>query len=137
MKIKYKKKRFTQNLTFSIIWTVLGFLNLQYSDNNNWTDYGYLFVALLYWFGYVMEKRNQYLTVDNESIKENSPFGKKINLSEISWIKKYAGDYILKTNREKMKIHTEIIDENSLAHLNRTLQKLNLPPDKTPFGNRV
>jgi len=135
MKIKYKKKRFTQNLIFSIIWTVLGFLNLKYSGDNDWTDYGYLFVALLYWIGYITEKTNQYLTVNNESIKKNSPFGKEIKLSEINWIKKFAGDYILKTDSKKMTIHTEIIDEDSLTYLNQTLEKLNLPADKTPFAN--
>ena len=62
---------------------------------------------------------------------------KKINLNEINWIKKFAGDYTLKTEQKELKINTELIDENSLTELNRILAELNLPPEKTPFANNV
>ena len=134
MKIKYKKKRFKQNLIFGIVWTILGFLNLQYIGENNWLDYGFLLVAMLYWISYFYEKSYQYLTIDNDWIMKNSPFGKKINLSEVNRIKKFAGDYILKTDKKEMTINTEVIDEKSLEVLDRTLEKLDLPSDKTPFA---
>jgi hypothetical protein len=69
---------------------------------------------------------NQYLTINNNVIKENHPFGKKINLTEIKNIKKFAGDYILKTEKTELTINTQIIDEKSLAELNLILNKLNL-----------
>lgn len=137
MKIKYKKKLLKQYLFFAILWSVLGLLNLKYSDGNNWFLYGYFILAILYCFAYFYEKRNPYLIVDNKSIKKNFPFGKKINLSEVIWIKKFAGEYILKTEKDEMTINTEVIDENSLTELNRLLEKLNLPPDKTPFANNA
>ncbi|MEX2349836.1 MAG: hypothetical protein WD554_03060 [Flavobacteriaceae bacterium] len=58
-------------------------------------------------------------------------------MSEVIWIKKFAGEYILKTEKDEMTINTEVIDENSLTELNRLLEKLNLPPDKTPFANNA
>ena len=137
MKIKYKNKRFKKHLIFGILWTILGFLNLNYSGDNSWIDYGFLVIAVLYWSSYFYEKNNQYLTVDDDSIKKNSITGKKIYLSDITWIKKFAGDYILKTDTEELTINTEVVDEKSLVELNRILSKLDLPADKTPFANNV
>ena len=137
MKIKFKTKRLKQNLFFGIAWTILSLLDLKYSRENNWIDYGFLFVAILYWIIYLYEKNYQYLTVENDWIKRNSPFGKKLNLSEVHWIKKFAGDYILKTDKDEMTINTEVIDKNSLVDLNRILEKLDLPSDKTPFTNNI
>ena len=82
---------------------------------------------------------NQYLTIENGIIRKNGLYGfrKKINLNEINWIKKFAGDYTLKTETKELKINTELIEEKSLAELNSVLGKLNLPADKTPFANIV
>lgn len=137
MKIKYKNKRFKKHLIFGMLWTILGFLNLNYSGGNSWIDYGFLVIAILYWSSYFYEKSNQYLTVDDDSIKRNSIAGKKIYLSDITWIKKFAGDYILKTDTKELTINTEVVDEKSLSELNRILSKLNLPADKTPFANNI
>jgi len=56
----------------------------------------------------------------------NGPFGKKLILTEIKRIKKFAGDYILKTDEKELTINTQIIDPNSLAELNAELKKLNV-----------
>jgi hypothetical protein len=45
------------------------------------------------------QRQNKYLTIENGFIKENSPFGKKINLTDIKQIKKFAGDYIIKNRK--------------------------------------
>ena len=75
---------------------------------------------------YFYEYFNQYLTIENGIVKTNSPFGKKMNLTEIKRIKKFAGDYILKTDKAELTINTQIIDPNSLAELNTELEKLNV-----------
>ena len=75
---------------------------------------------------YFYEYFNQYLTIGNGIIKINSPFGKKMNLAEIKRIKKFAGDYILKTEKAELTINTQMIDPNSLAELNAELEKLNV-----------
>ena len=53
------KKGMKQNLLFAIIWSVLGLLNLDYDGNNQWTDYGYLIMAILYWIVFFYDKRRQ------------------------------------------------------------------------------
>jgi len=135
MKVRYKKKKMRFNLIYGIIWAVFGLLSLNYGEENEWTDYVFILMAVLYLGQYFYEWRNQYLTIDSEFIKVNSSFGKKIRLSEISWIKKFAGDYILKTATKELTINTQIIDKVSLNELNEILAKLELPSDKTPFAN--
>jgi len=98
MKIRYKKKRLKYNLIFGIVWLIFGLLGIFIKEKPFWTDYGYLAMAILYMTTYFYEKKNQYLTIKNGMIYQNYPFGKKINLNEINRIKKFAGDYILKTD---------------------------------------
>ncbi len=126
MKIRFKKKRLYFYLMLGLFWTTIGIFNLIEDDNVRWTDYGYLFVGILYVGNYLYCVINQYLTIENGTIKKNSIFGKEINLNDITWIKKFAGDYTLKTEKQELKINTELIEKKSLAELNIILEKLNL-----------
>ena len=139
MKIRFKKKRLYANLIIGIVWTLLGIYSLLEDDNLRWSDYGYLIIGLLYIGHYLYDLTTQYLTIENGSIRKNGlyGFGKKINLNDINWIKKFASDYILKTKTEELKINTELIDKNSLNELNAILEKLNLPANKTPFTSAI
>jgi hypothetical protein len=139
MKIKFKKKRLRVNLILGIVWIILGTLNLVTDDKIRWNDYGYLVIGILYVGHYLYDLKNQYLTIENGTIRKNGLYGywKKINLNEIYWIKKFAGDYTLKTEQKELKINTELIDKDSLTELNKILGGLNLTPDKTPFANNV
>jgi hypothetical protein len=105
---------------------IFGLLNLNYSGGNRWMDYGYLVFGILYLILYFYQKKYQYLTLENGILKINGSFGKKINLTEIKRIKKFAGDYILKTDKKELTINTQIIDPKSLAELNAELEKLNV-----------
>ena len=133
MKIRFKKKRLYANLIIGIVWTLLGIYSLLEDDNLRWSDYGYLIIGLLYIGHYLYDLTTQYLTIEKGSIRKNGlyGFGKKINLNDINWIKKFASDYILKTKTE------ELIDKNSLNELNAILEKLNLPANKTPFTSAI
>lgn len=65
------------------------------------------------------------MSIDHEFIRENWLFGKKISVKDIKWIRKFAGDYILKTDQKKLTINTQLIDPKSLTVLETELQKLN------------
>ena len=97
MKIKYKKRHLNFNLFLGIGWLIIGLLG-------------------------VLTKEKTYIGI----IRVNALFGKKINLAEIKVIKKFAGDYILKTEKTDLIINTQIIDPNSLAELKTELDKLNI-----------
>jgi hypothetical protein len=133
MKIEFKKKKNYLYLGLGILWLILGGVNFFGENEIRWTDYGYILAGCLYIGQYLWDFKNSYLIVENGFIKKNSILGKKINLNEIIWIKKFAGDYTLKTEKEELKINTELIEEKSLSELNELLDKLNLPSDKTPF----
>lgn len=96
-------------------------------------------IGVLYVGHYLYDLTNQYLTIEDGTIRKNGlyGFGKRINLNETNWIKKFAGDYTLKTEQKELKINTELIEKNSLNELNKILAELNLPSKKTPFANRV
>ncbi len=137
MKIRFKKKRLYVNLILGLAWTGLGVFNLVDDGDLRWPDYGYLVAGILYIGHYLYDLTNQYLTIENGTIGKNVlyGFGNIINLNEINGIKKFAGKYTLKTETKQLKINTALIEEKSLAELNKILGELNLPVEKTPFAN--
>ena len=128
MKIRYKKRKLRINLIFGLFWLVFAIIQLFIFDyeSKSWIKYGWLGISLMYIIMYFYEYFNQYLTIENGIIKMNSLFGKKMNLTEIKQIKKFAGDYILKTDKAELTINTQIIEPNSLAELNTELEKVNV-----------
>ena len=126
MKIGYKKRQLNVNLIFGLIWLVWFFVGVFGKEELNWTDYGWIFIPLMYLGLYLHQKNYKYLTIENGIINVNGPFGKKLNLTEIKRIKKFAGDYILKTDKSELTINTQIIDPKSLTKLNTELKKLNV-----------
>jgi len=137
VKIRYKQKRLKYNLIFGSIWLVFALFSLFIVDGNKWLDFGYLFFAVLHLGLYFFEYINQYLTIKNGWIYKNSLFPKKIKLTDIKRIKKFAGDYILKTENTDLAITIDFIEEKSLDELILILSKLNLEPGNTPFADKV
>ena len=125
MKIRFTKKRLKHYLIFGILWLVLGTTAVIFNSDNIF-NYGYLIIGILYLVTYLFENNKQYLTIENGIISKNQLIPKKINLNEIKRIKKFAGDYILKTDNTEFRINTELIEEKSLAELNNVLENLNL-----------
>ena len=126
MRIGYKKRHLNINLILGIVWLAIGLLNLNYDRENRWTDYGYIVFGILYLVIYFYQKQNKYIAIENGILKINGSFGKKVNLTEIKRIKKFAGDYIIKTEKKELTINTQIIDPKSLIELNEELEKLNV-----------
>ena len=125
MKIRFTKKRLKHYLIFGIIWLVFGTTAVIFNSENVF-NYGYLIIGILYFGTYLFENNKQYLTIENGIISKNHLIPKKVNLNEIKRVKKFAGDYILKTDSTELRINTELIEEKSLAELNKVLENLNL-----------
>lgn len=134
IKIKYSKERFKSNLRIGLLLLSIGVILIIISffiaelKNISFESIGVgqigagIFILILYNY----ELNKQYLIIENGIIKQNWPFGKKLNLTEIKQIKKFAGDYILKTDKKELTINTQIIDTKSLVDLNAELEKLNV-----------
>ena len=98
MKIAFKQRHLNVSLIFGLIWSVWFFVGVFGKEEPNWTDYGWIFISLMHFGLYFHQKNYKYLTIENGIINVIGPFGKKLNLTEIKRIKKFAGDYILKTD---------------------------------------
>jgi hypothetical protein len=64
--------------------------------------------------------------IENGVMRINGSFGKKIKLTDIKEIKKFAGDYIIKTDKKELGINTQLMDPKSLVALDEELAKLNV-----------
>ena len=124
MKILYSKKRRKYELIQGIFWILLFILGVLFSDRKNDFFYLYLIMGLIHF--YLHLKVKYYLSIKNNIIKQNYIFGKKIDLSEIKSIKHFAGEYILRTDKRKMRIDIGSIEKSSLAELRDELKKLDV-----------
>ena len=122
MKILYSKKRRKYDLFQGLFWILIGILGVFFSEKNNILFYLYTPMGFIYLYLYIKVK--YYLTIENNIIKQNYIFGKKIDLSEIISIEHYAGEYILRTKKRKLKITIDLIEKSSLAELRDELKKL-------------
>ena len=124
MKILYNKKRRKYELFQGIFWILLFVLGILFSDWKNVFFYLYLIMGLIHI--YLHLKVKYYLSIENNIIKQNYIFGKKMELSEIKSIKHFAGEYILRTDKRKMRIDIGSIEKSSLAELRDELKKLDV-----------
>lgn len=126
MTVGYKRRYLNANLIMGLFWLFWFFLGFLTKDELHWMDFGWIVISLIYICLYLYCRQKKYLSIENGMIKENGLFGKKMQLTEIKWIRKFAGDYILKSDNRELKINTQIIDPASLANLNAELEKLNV-----------
>ena len=114
------------NLIFGLIWFTWFFIIILTKEKTSWLDYGWIVISFIYLSLYFYQRQYKYLSIENGFIVENRPFGKKINLNDVKQIKNFAGDYILKTEKDELTINTQIIEPNSLTELRNELDKLNI-----------
>ena len=124
MKILYSKKKRKYEL-FRCISNFLMFLMVLYYDMDN-LFFLLLFFCLSLLSFYLFIKTKHYLIIEDNIIKQNYIFGKKMNLAKIKTIKHFAGEYILRTEKRKMTITIDIIDKSSLLDLTTELKKLDV-----------
>ena len=125
MKIAYKKRHLNINLFYGLIFILIGLIILR-SNENSWYAILSILLPILFVAKYFSLKHTKYLTVDKGIIKINHLFGKQVKMSEINQIEKYAGKYIIKTDKKKLSIDTHIIEEKSLLALNEVFKNLNV-----------
>ena len=126
MRIQYEKKQVNLNLYLGLLWLVNGIFQTVRNENVDLFDYFWFLISGIYLLIYFYQKMEKYLTLENGIIKQNWPFGKKMKLKEITGIKHFAGEYILKSELKKMKINIGLIQSESLSELKTELKKLNV-----------
>ena len=124
MKILYSKKRRKYDLFYTIFCLLIGMLSLFFSETNHMFIYLYMPLGLISLYRYIKVK--YYLIIEKGVLKQNYIFGKKMDLSEIKSIKHFAGEYILRTDKRKMRIDIGSIEKSSLEELRDELKKLDV-----------
>ena len=124
MKILYSRKKRKYDLFYIIFCLLIGILSLFFSETNHKFLYLYMPLGLISLYRYIKVK--YYLIIEKDVLKQNYIFGKKMELSEIKSIKHFAGEYILRTDKRKMRIDIGSIEKSSLAELRDELKKLDV-----------
>ena len=125
MKIPFKKRHLNSNLFYGFFFMIMGLIVLK-SNQNPWHAILCVLLPILYVAKYFLLKYYKYLTLDKGVLKVNNLFGKQIKVDEINQIEKYAGKYLIKTDRKKLSIDTHLIEKKSLIALNAELENLNI-----------
>lgn len=111
MKIFPKKRILYPNLFFGVLWL----------------SYGFIIISILYLLQFFYFLFKPVLIIENKQIIWNDLFRSKIfRLDEIVKIKKFAGDYTIFTETDKIKINTQVFEKESLEELNMILENLHL-----------
>jgi hypothetical protein len=130
MKINFTKKHLNLHLVYTVIGS-LGVLPVLFTNADTWMLVVAILTPIVGVLGNGYQKKYQYITVENGSIRKNNLFQKEVQLSEIKTIEKYAESYSIKTDTQKLRIDTSIIAADSLAELNAALEKLMLNGTKS------
>ena len=130
MKINFTKKHLNLHLVYTVIGS-LSVLPVLFTNADTWMLVVAILTPICGVLGSIFQKKYQYITIENGSIRKNHLFRKEVQLSAIKTIEKYAESYILKTDTQKLRIDTSIIAADSLITLNAALEKLMLNGTKS------
>jgi len=125
--LNFTKKRMNMNLLLGIIWFGLGASGVLFIDNttNIWS-YGWMILGTIYLGTFIWERRKQYVTLTEKSIKKNKLKPIEIEFKNIVRIQKFAGDVKIFSDNKKIVINTNLITEESKTDLDKFLKTIDL-----------
>lgn len=126
MKIPFKQRSTNLYLLMGILWMVVFVSNIWTKEKWRWLDVGFMMISLAYFGCYLYQKRYHYVSIDNGMVVVSGPLGKKMHVTEIQRIKKFAGEYILKSDQRELRINTQLIPSEAVTDLETELEKLGL-----------
>ncbi len=126
MIIRHKSKRRKFYLAMIVVWSLLVTFSIINNNLEKWSDYTVIGIGIMAITMYTYQYFEKYVVIENGYIKMSSLFSKKIKISDIKEFKKFAGDYIFKTDSQELTINTQIIDNDSLKKLDEYLEKQNI-----------
>lgn len=126
MEIDFKRRQLNVWLILGLVWLAWFVAVLLIRNEVDWTNYGYAFLSVGYLTIYFYQKHFKYVTIKDGVLQMNGPLGRKIPVNEIVQIKKFAGDYIIKSTSKELTINTQAIDPKALEHLHAALEELNI-----------
>jgi len=121
MTIGYNKKRLRSNLYISIVWFIIGVIQIGLMKDQYWLGFGWIVLAVLFLISFLYKSKKKYITITDQYIKQNLPFGKTIKLEDLESINYFSEEYIIKSETQEIRVNTNLIEEGSQAKLKKIL----------------
>jgi len=121
MTIGYNKKRLRSNLYISIVWFIIGVIQIGLMKDQYWLGLGWIVLAVLFLISFLYKSKKKYITITDQYIKQNLPFGKTIKLEDLESINYFSEEYIIKSETQEIRVNTNLIEEGSQAKLKKIL----------------
>jgi len=127
MKFKFKKNKKQQffNVFLGFFWILYGIFGLL-SKNYRTFDFISIFIGIAYIVFYFLDKKEQYLIITDDEIKEDYLFGKSIKTDTIKKISEFAGDIIIKTHSKELVIHKQSFDYDTFTNIKLEIEGLKM-----------
>ncbi|EGV42867.2 hypothetical protein BZARG_2019 [Bizionia argentinensis JUB59] len=129
--IKFNKKRLYLYLFLGAGLAGLATFSIWEDDHVRLMRIGYILIGLLYIGIAFWNYKYHYLTLTEDSIKENFLFGKKLLLKDITHFKKFADEYTFKTIDKNLVIKTALVHKDSLASLESYFSNIDIPEENS------
>ncbi len=126
MHIPYRKRSLHLSFIFGMFWLLLFVSSYFTKDGPQWMDYRWLFISLLSLGLFYYQNKYPYVKIEKDALQIGGGFGKTVRIDELLSIKKFAGDYILKTATKEAVINPQALDRQQLQLLDAALKKLDV-----------
>lgn len=124
MDLKYSKRQWRYSLFIGTAW-LLFFTLYSYFSNSSYIKYGYLALGVLYFGSYFYKKNFKYAVIKNGVFTKTGLFPKHINLADITNIKYFNEEYILKSETSEITINAMVIDKVAIEYLKNLSSQIN------------
>jgi len=123
IKIGYSKKQIRVSLILGILFFGL-FLSTILIDSDNYLSVSNGLLAALHLLSYAYLSRKPFLTITPDYFQTNGFPPKKIKRTEIVEIKHFAGEYTIRSAKQKIVIDVQFLEPESASKLRSTLDRL-------------
>src|SRR5690606_4847142 len=122
MKILYNQAQLKRTLILGIVFTIIGFTSIFISEGRVLA--GFVGIGLMYIVIALIQRNRPYILLFEDYIEKDGVFKKKkVKVLEIQSVKYFAGDYIIKTLSDELRIDTNLIDKRDLNDLHDYFRK--------------
>ena len=110
MKLRYKKKKLIIYGVLAIVWSVLAVISF-IENENSFSKYSYLVVAILNILLFVMYQYQGYANITNDVLVVGELKKKRISIDQLIKINHTAGDFVLVSDTNKVSLIKDQVRE--------------------------
>lgn len=126
MKFSHNSKKIYFSLGLGILWLVIFVMRVSQNGQLRPLDFLWLFMSLMYFGLFYYQRTYGYVRIKDGIIEIDGPLGKKVSIGDVKRIRKFAGEYILKTDPKEYRINTQLMEASIKEALTQELEKLDV-----------